>query len=137
MICGTILEPIGITQSIKAVNHRVQRMLTKFTIYLFTLLIINDILYYIIISRRIVNMARRKMVEEKNYDELIKASEEKITALNDELKEEKANLKQLKKDKIKYDAIIEQRKKEEEIREVTELVIASGKSLEEIKALLK
>lgn len=81
-------------------------------------------------------MARRKKVEEKNYDELIQASEERITTLTNDLKEEKMNLKQLKKDKIRYDEMLEEQKKEEEIREAAELVVASGKSLEEIKKLL-
>lgn len=81
-------------------------------------------------------MARKKMVEEKNYDELIKASEEKIESLTSELKEEKANLKKLKKDKLCYDEMIEKKKKEEEILAAAELVVASGKSLDEIKELL-
>lgn len=81
-------------------------------------------------------MARRKPIEEKNYDELIKASEEKIESLTLDLKEERINLKNLKKEKIRYDEYVEQRKKEEEIRQAAELVVASGKSLEEIKKLL-
>lgn len=82
-------------------------------------------------------MARRKAaVEEKNYDELIKASEERISTLASDLKEEKANLKNLKKDKIRYDKMMEEKKKADEIREVTELIIASGKTPDEIKKLL-
>lgn len=81
-------------------------------------------------------MARRKKVEEKNYDELIKASEERIVALSSELKEEKASLKQLKKDKIVYDKMMEEKKKENEIKEITAMIIESGKSLDEIKQLL-
>lgn len=82
-------------------------------------------------------MARRKaVVEEKNYDELIKASEERISTLASDLKEEKANLKNLKKDKIRYDKMMEEKKKADEIREVTELIIASGKTPDEIKKLL-
>ena len=67
-------------------------------------------------------MARRKKVEEKNYDELIQVSEERITTLTNDLKEEKANLKQLKKDKIRYDEMLEEKKKEEEIRKLSELI---------------
>ena len=48
-------------------------------------------------------MARRK-VEEKNYDELIQLSEERIEKLKTDLKAEKANLKQLQKDQIRYEA---------------------------------
>ena len=80
-------------------------------------------------------MARRK-VEEKNYPELIVAAEERIDALSSELKQEKANLKQLKKDKIRYDAMVEKQQKQAEIQKAAELLVASGKSLEEIEELL-
>lgn len=81
-------------------------------------------------------MARRKKVEAKNYDELIQVSEERITTLTNDLKEEKANLKQLKKDKIRYDEMLEEKKKEEEIRKLSELIAESGKSIDDIKKLL-
>ncbi|MCI8884542.1 MAG: hypothetical protein HFG87_01010 [Dorea sp.] len=80
-------------------------------------------------------MARRK-VEEKNYPELIVAAEERIDALSSELKQEKANLKQLKKDKIRYDAMVEKQQKQAEIQKAAELLVASGKSLEEIEEFL-
>ena len=76
-------------------------------------------------------MARRK-VEEKNYPELIEAAEERIASLSAELKQEKANLKQLKKDQIRYDAMVEKQQKQAEIQKAAELLVASGKSLEEI-----
>lgn len=81
-------------------------------------------------------MARRKKVEEKNYDELIQASEERIAALSSELKEEKAALKKLKKDKVIYDKMVEEQKKEVEIKEITSMIVESGKSIDEIKELL-
>lgn len=81
-------------------------------------------------------MARRKTVEEKNYDELIKASEDRIKTLTSDLKEEKVNLKNLKKEKVRYDEMIIKRKRDEEIQEATKLFIESGKTLEELKALL-
>lgn len=81
-------------------------------------------------------MARRKKVEEKNYDGLIQASEERIATLSSELKEEKAVLKKLKKDKVIYDKMIEEQKKEIEIKEITSMIVESGKSLDEIKELL-
>lgn len=81
-------------------------------------------------------MARKKKVEEKNYDELIKASEEHIATLMAELKEERVNLKRLKKDKVVYDQMIEDQKKENEIREISALIAESGKTLDEIKKLL-
>ena len=80
-------------------------------------------------------MARRK-VEEKNYPELIEAAEERITSLSAELKQEKANLKQLKKDQIRYEAMVEKQQKQPEIQKAAELLVASGKSLEEIEEFL-
>jgi len=83
-------------------------------------------------------MARKKnVVEEKDYAALIQASEKLIETMTEDLKAEKANLKQLRKDKECYDKMIEDQKREREIREVTELILDSGKSLDEIKALLK
>ncbi len=81
-------------------------------------------------------MARRKKVEEKNYDELIQASEDRIATLSSELKAEKAVLKQLKKDKVIFDKMIEEQKKENEIKEITSMIVESGKSLDEIRELL-
>ncbi len=80
-------------------------------------------------------MARRK-VEEKNYPELIEAAEERIASLSAELKQEKANLKQLKKDQIRYEAMVEKQQKQAEIQKAAELLVASGKSLEEIEEFL-
>ena len=80
-------------------------------------------------------MARRK-VEEKTYPELIEAAEERIASLSAELKQEKANLKQLKKDQIRYDAMVEKQQKQAEIQKAAELLVASGKSLEEIEEFL-
>jgi multidrug resistance efflux pump len=80
-------------------------------------------------------MARRK-VEEKNYPELIEMAEEKIESLSAELKQEKANLKQLKKDQVRYEAMVEKQKKQAEVQKAAELLVASGKSLEEIQEFL-
>ena len=80
-------------------------------------------------------LARRK-VEEKNYPELIEAAEERIASLSAELKQEKANLKQLKKDQIRYDAMVEKQQKQAEIQKAAELLVASGKSLGEIEEFL-
>ena len=80
-------------------------------------------------------MARRK-VEEKNYPELIEMAEERIEALSAELKQEKANLKQLKKDQVRYDAMVEKQKKQAEVQKAAEMLVASGKSLEEIEQFL-
>lgn len=80
-------------------------------------------------------MARRKVVE-RNYPELINEAEEKIEVLSAELKQEKANLKQLKKDKVRYDAMVEKQRKQDEIQKAAELLMASGKSMEEIEEFL-
>ena len=54
-----------------------------------------------------------------------------------DLKAEKANLKQLQKDQIRYEAYEEQQKKDEEIQKTAELLVTSGKSLEEIEKFLQ
>lgn len=82
-------------------------------------------------------MARRKVVEEKNYDELITELEKEISEMSSELKVKKASLKKLQKDKIRYDEMMEKKKKEEEIQEAAQLIVESGKSLSEIRELLK
>lgn len=63
-------------------------------------------------------------------------AEERIESLSAELKQEKANLKQLKKDQVRYDALVEKQKKQAEVQEAAELLVASGKSLDEIKEFL-
>ena len=63
-------------------------------------------------------------------------AEERIEALSAELKQEKANLKQLKKDQVRYDAMVEKQKKQAEVQKAAEMLVASGKSLEEIEQFL-
>lgn len=79
---------------------------------------------------------RRRKVTEKDYDMLIKASEAKIEKLSKELKEERANLKTLNKDKIAFEAMKAEREQLERTKKVAEMIAASGKSLEEIEAFL-
>ena len=76
----------------------------------------------------------RRKVAAKDYDTLIQVSEEKIQKLTAELKEEKANLKKLKKDKIVFDEIREKEEKEARLKKIAELIETSGKSLDEIEA---
>ena len=76
----------------------------------------------------------RRKVAAKDYDTLIQVSEEKIQKLTAELKEEKANLKKLKKDKIVFDEIREKEEKEARLKKIAELIETSGKSLNEIEA---
>ena len=78
----------------------------------------------------------RRKVAEKDYAMLISVSEAKIQKLTVDLKEEKANLKQLKKDQIVYDEMMEQKKKQDRLKKIAELIETSGKSIDEIEALL-
>ena len=48
----------------------------------------------------------------------------------------KSNLKQLKKDQVRYEAMVEKQKKQAEVQKAAELLVASGKSLEEIQEFL-
>lgn len=79
---------------------------------------------------------RKRACVELDYDALIAAAEEKISKLSEDLKAEKANLKKLKKDKDAWE--LEKAKKEEEAKqeEIIKIISASGKSLDEIKAML-
>jgi len=80
-------------------------------------------------------MARpRKTVQVKDYDLLIKESEEKIKTLTENLKDEKANLKTLKKEKAIYDIQKEEEKKTEMMNKVAQMIVESGKPMEEIEA---
>lgn len=79
---------------------------------------------------------RRIKVEEKDYDSLIVASEGKIAKLTNDLKEEKVNLKRLKKDKERYELMKEELAQKERAQKVADMIAASGKSLEEIEAFL-
>lgn len=79
-------------------------------------------------------MARpRKTVQAKDYDLLIKESEEKIEKLTQNLKSEKVNLKSLKKSKELYEIQKEEEKKAEMMNKIAQLIAESGKSLEEIE----
>ena len=69
----------------------------------------------------------------KDYDLLIKESEEKIEKLTQNLKSEKVNLKSLKKSKELYEIQKEEEKKAEMMNKIAQLIAESGKSLEEIE----
>ena len=68
----------------------------------------------------------RRKVAAKDYDTLIQVSEEKIQKLTAELKEEKANLKKLKKDKIVFDEIREKEEKEARLKKIAKLIETYG-----------
>lgn len=79
---------------------------------------------------------KKRRVAEKDYDALIQASESKIEKWANDIKEERKTLKQLKKDKERFEEqkAIEAAEKEKE--EIVEMIAKSGKSLDEIKKLL-
>lgn len=88
-------------------------------------------------------MARRRKVA-NNYDELI-AREQKIlekleadkVAILGKIKEKKAEIKKLEKAKDTYDEQKAEEEKAKEMQEVAEMIAASDKSLDEIKAFLE
>ena len=70
---------------------------------------------------------RKKIAVEQDYDALIASSEEKIANLTEELKLEKTNLKQLRKDRESWEAEKKRLEEQKKLEEVTKLVIESGK----------
>lgn len=79
-------------------------------------------------------MARqRKIIPAKDYDLLIKESEEKIEKLTSALKEEKANLKALKKTKELYELQKAREEEQAKMNKIAELIASSGKTMEEIE----
>lgn len=79
---------------------------------------------------------RRNKVVEKDYDTEIARIENDIAKLNDNIKSKKSELRQLKKDKIKYDEQKAAEKAESEKQAVVDMIERSGKSMEEIKEFL-
>lgn len=87
-------------------------------------------------------MARRRKVA-NNYDELI-AREQKIlekleadkVAILGKIKEKKAEIKKLEKAKDTYDARIADEKRSQQMKEITEMVMNSEKTIDEIKEFL-
>lgn len=85
---------------------------------------------------------RRKVVAD-NYDELI-AKERKILekleadkiAILGKIKSKKAEIKKLEKAKTTYDARIADEKRSQQMKEITEMVMNSGKTIDEIKEFL-
>ena len=87
-------------------------------------------------------MARRRKVA-NNYDELI-AREQKIleklesdkVAIFGKIKSKKAEIKKLEKAKDTYDARIADEKRSQQMKEIAEMVMNSGKTIDEIKEFL-
>lgn len=89
-------------------------------------------------------MARRKKVlESKDYTLLISELEQEINNLVEEvlekrqaISEKKKELKKLYKDRDTYEAQKEKEEKENAAKEMVEEILASGKTLDDIKAFL-
>ena len=87
---------------------------------------------------------RRRKVVAKNYDELIakeKAVLVKLEAdavdIRTKIKEKRAEIKKLEKAKVAYDEQKAAEEKDKEMKEIASMIAESGKSLDEIKAMLE
>lgn len=87
---------------------------------------------------------RRRKVIAKDYDELIAKEKEALTKLETEasnirvkIREKRAEIKKLEKAKAAYDEQKAEEEKAKEMQEVAEMIAASDKSLDEIKAFLE
>lgn len=87
---------------------------------------------------------RRRKVIAKDYDELIAKEKEALTKLETEasnirvkIREKRAEIKKLEKAKSAYDEQKAEEEKAKEMQEVAEMIAASDKSLDEIKAFLE
>lgn len=86
---------------------------------------------------------RRRKVVAKNYDELIAKEKEVLVKLEADavdirtkIKEKRVEIKKLEKAKIAYDAQKAEEEKTKEMQKVAEMIVASDKSLDEIKEFL-
>ena len=87
---------------------------------------------------------RRRKVITKDYDELIAKEKEVLTKLETEaanirvkIREKRAEIKKLEKAKAAYDEQKAEEEKAKEMQEVAKMIVASDKSLDEIKAFLE
>lgn len=88
-------------------------------------------------------MARPKKIVEINYDEtIVKAQEElellsqKANVIKLQIKDKKAEIKKLERDKVAYEEWKEKRDKELRTQEIAKLISESEYTLDEIKELL-
>lgn len=79
---------------------------------------------------------RRRKVDAKNYEALIQACDDKIEELTNEIKALKSRRKQLVKDKAVYDIQKAEEEKAQQMSELADLMEASGKTYEDVKAFL-
>lgn len=87
---------------------------------------------------------KRRKVVAKNYDELIAKEKEVLAKLEADavdirtkIKEKRAEIKKLEKAKVAYDEQKAEEEKAQKMKEVAEMIVASDKSLDEIKEFLK
>ena len=88
-------------------------------------------------------VGRRRKVVAKNYDELIAKEKEVLGKLEADavdigtkIKEKRAEIKKLEKAKVAYDEQKAEEEKAQKMKEVAEMIVASDKSLDEIKEFL-
>lgn len=87
---------------------------------------------------------KRRKVVVKNYDELIAKEKETLTKLESDaadirvkIRNKRAEIKKLEKAKVSYDEQKAEEEKAQKMKEVAEMIVASDKSLDEIKEFLK
>nr|DAY85504.1 MAG TPA: hypothetical protein [Caudoviricetes sp.] len=88
-------------------------------------------------------MARPKKIVEINYDETIAKAQEELELLSQkanviklQIKDKKAEIKKLERDKVAYEEWKEKRDKEFRTQEIAKLISESEYTLDEIKELL-
>lgn len=81
-------------------------------------------------------MARARRLVTEDPSAQIEQIKTEIEDLTQELKSKKATLKQLEKDKVAYDDYQEYLRQEKQKEEIVQMVMESGKSLDEIRELL-
>ena len=86
---------------------------------------------------------KRKKVLPKNYDALIYEKKKELEQLESDksaiavkMKELKADIKKLEKEKNRFEEQEAIRIKEEETKKIAEMIVESGKGLEDVKKLL-
>ena len=86
---------------------------------------------------------RRRKVVAKNYNELIAKEKEVLAKLEADavdirtkIKEKRVEIKKLEKAKVAYNEQKAEEEKAQKMKEVAEMIVASDKSLDEIKKFL-
>lgn len=86
---------------------------------------------------------RSKKLEYKNYDVLIELAQKDLERLHEQrnnivskIKSKSAEIRRLEKEKIIYEEQKAEEEKAKKLKEVSEMIVNSGKSLDEIKEFL-